>query len=219
MSKGKGNELKHKVLAELEFDPEVDAAKIGVTAEDGVVTLTGHVPSYAEKWAAEKIAKRVLGVKAVANEIEVAINLDNHRDDTEIAISAVNALSWNASVPNGHVKPLVSGGWITLEGNVEWNYQKRAAEDTVRLLRGIRGVTNKIEVTPHVHAGDVKQKIEAALKRSAEVDSKNIVVETTDGSVTLRGNVRSWAEHEDAVNAAWAAPGVTTVFDHISIRA
>jgi osmotically-inducible protein OsmY len=219
MSKGKGNELKHQVLAELEFDPEVDASKIGVTAEDGVITLTGHVPSYAEKWNAEKIAKRILGVKAVANEIEVALNIDDKRDDTDVAISAVNALSWNASVPNGRVRPIVANGWITLEGQVEWNYQKRAAEDAVRSLRGIRGVTNKIEVTPHVHAGDVKQKIEAALKRSAEVDSKNIIVETTESSVTLRGNVRSWAEHEDAVNAAWAAPGVTKVFDHISIRA
>jgi len=212
------DELKHLVLAELEFDPEVDASMIGVTAVDGVVTLTGHVANYAEKWTAEKIAKRVLGVKAVANEIEVALDLDDTRDDTDIVRSAVNALTWNASVPNGHVKPVVTHGWIALEGQVEWNFQKRAAEDAVKNLRGIRGVTNEIVVTPHAHAGDVKQKIEAAFRRSAEIDSHNIVVETTDSSVTLRGVVRSWAEHEDALNAAWAAPGVTRVLDRISIR-
>ncbi len=218
MSKGKGNDLKHEVLAELEWDPQIDASKIGVTAEDGVITLTGHVGSYAEKWGAEKIAKRVRGVKAVANETEVALNVGDRRDDTDIAHSAIDALDWNFSVPKDRIKPVVSKGWITLEGEVEWNYQKRASEEALHFLRGVRGINNRITVKPHARVVDVKNKIEAALRRNAELDAKNIVVETSDGSVTLRGNVRSWIEREDAINAAWAAPGVTTVVDRISVH-
>jgi Predicted periplasmic or secreted lipoprotein len=219
MSKPKDINLKHNVEAELEWDPEVDARKIGVGAEGGVVTLTGHVRSYLEKWSAERIAKRVHGVQGLANEIEVRLDDGNHLDDAGIAQSALNALSWNFTVPKDCIRVLVAKGFLTLEGDVEWQFQKRAAEDAVRYLRGVRGVSNEIGVKPHVRAGDVKSKIEAALKRSAEVDSKRVVVETSDGSVTLRGEVRSWAEHDDALSAAWAAPGVAKVVDHLSISA
>lgn len=219
MSKPKDINLKHNVEAELEWDPEVDARKIGVGAEGGVVTLTGHVRSYHEKWSAERVAKRVHGVQGLANEIEVQLVDSDHMEDADIAQSALNALSWNFTVPKEHIRVLVAKGLLTLEGDVEWQFQKRAAEDAVRYLRGVSGVSNEIAVKPHVRAGDVKSKIEAALKRSAEVDSKKVIIETTDGSVTLRGEVRSWAEHDDALSAAWAAPGVMKVVDHLSISA
>ena len=218
MSKGKDYELKQAVLAELEWVPEVDASKIGLSAEDGVITLTGRVHTYSEKWNAERIVKRVRGVKGLANDIEVAVTIGDQRDDTDIAQSAVNALEWNSSVPKNRITVTVSKGRITLEGEVDWNYQKRAAEDAVRSLRGIHGVTNQIAIRPRVAVADVKSKIEAALRRNAELDAKNIVVETSDSSVTLRGNVRSWVERDDAVNAAWAAPGVTRVLDQIAIQ-
>lgn len=218
MTKGMSSSLQHDVLAELEWDPSVDAAKIGVSADDGVVTLTGHVSSYPDKWAAERIAKRVHGAKAVANDLEVKLPGDDKHDDTEIAKAAVDALRWNISVPMQKIKVTVTNGWVTLTGDLDWQYQKRAAEGSVSYLKGVRGVSNTIHVAPRVAASDVKQKIEAALKRSAEVDSKKISVETSDSRVTLRGNVRSWTEHDDAVNAAWAAPGVRTVVDELRIH-
>jgi osmotically-inducible protein OsmY len=219
MSKPKDINLKHNVEAELEWDPEIDARKIGVGAESGVVTLTGHVHSYQEKWSAEKVAKRVQGVQGVANEIEVQLVACDHLDDGDIVQSALSALSWNFSIPKDRVRVVVSKGFLSLEGEVEWQFQKRAAEDAVRYLRGVRGVSNQIVVKPQVRPGDVKSKIEAALKRSAEVDAKHVIIETSDGNVTLRGEVRSWAEHDDALGAAWAAPGVMKVIDHLSISA
>ena len=219
MSKPKDIHLKHNVEAELEWDPEVDARKIGVAAEGGVVTLTGHVRSYAEKWSAERVAKRVHGVQGLANEIEVQLADDLRLDDADIAQSALSALSWNFTIPKDRIRVVVTKGFLTLEGDVEWQFQKRAAEDAVRFLRGVRGVSDEIAVKANVRAGDVKSKIEAALKRSAEVDAKKVIIETTDGSVTLRGEVRSWAEHDDALSAAWAAPGVMKVVDHLSISA
>lgn len=218
MTKSTSSSLQHDVLAELEWDPSVDATKIGVTADDGVVTLTGHVNNYADKWAAERIAKNVHGVKAIANDLEVKLPGAAKRDDTDIAKAAIEAMRWNVSVPADKVQVSVTKGWITLSGELDWQYQKFAAEKSVRYLRGVRGVTNDIHVSPRVAAADVKQKIEAALKRSAEVDSKKISVETSDSRVTLRGSVRSWTEHEDAVHAAWAAPGVRTVIDELRIR-
>jgi osmotically-inducible protein OsmY len=211
--------LKHDVEKELEWDPAVDSTKIGVSADQGVVTLTGRVHSYAEKWSAENIVKRVAGVKGVANDLEVIIEESEIRDDGDIARSAVNALNWNYAIPKDKIKVTVSKGWVTLDGEVEWHYQKRAAADAVRNLRGVRGVTNDVIVRPRLQAVDVKEKIEAALKRNAEVDARKIVVQTTDGTVTLTGTVRSWIEREDAVNAAWSAPGVTKVVDRIGIEA
>jgi len=219
MSTVNDTKLRHDVEKELEWDPAVDATKIGIASTEGVITLTGNVRSYSEKWNAEKIAKRVLGVKGVANEVEVVIEEGEHRDDGDIARSAITALDWNFAIPKNKLKVLVTKGWLTLEGEVEWHYQKRAAAEAVRTLRGVRGVTNDIVVRPKLQPTEVKEKIEAALKRSAEVDSKKIIVQTTDGTVTLTGSVRSWFEREDAVNAAWAAPGVTKVVDRIAIDA
>jgi len=207
------------VLDELDWDPEVDATKIGVTAADGVVTLTGIVRSFTDRWMAEKLAKRVAGVQGVANELHVALVDEDRRDDTDIAVSAINALEWNSRVPKDHVQIAVREGWLQLEGEVEWEFQRRAAEDAVRWLRGVRGVTNAIVVNPHVSADDVKQKIETAIRRKAEIDANAIHVETADTTVTLTGKVRSFAEREDAVHAAWSAPGVTRVIDHIAIAA
>lgn len=218
MAKDENSKLQHNVLSELEWDPSVNATKIGVTSSDGVVTLSGHVSTYAEKWAAERIAKRVKGVTAVANEVEVRLASESKHDDEEIAKAAVSALHWNISVPRDKVKVSVNKGYVSLDGEVEWAFQRREAETAVRNLVGVRGITNNITVKPTVSAPDVRTKIEAALKRSAEVDASNISVETTDGRVTLRGKVRSWAEREDAVNAAWAAPGVRNVVDQLSIR-
>ncbi|MGZ5475729.1 MAG: BON domain-containing protein [Thermoanaerobaculia bacterium] len=212
--------LQHDVLTELEWDPSIEAGRIGVSVESGVVTLNGHVSNYSEKSAAERIAKRVKGVDAVANDIEVKLDLEGQRDDTDIAKAALDALRWNVALPRDKVKVMVTnGGWVTLEGEVDWDYQRRVAFDAVRSLRGVRVVTNNIAVIPKVKAADVKDKIEAALRRSAEIDSKKISVETTDGRVTLRGSVRSWVEREDAVSAAWAAPGVRKVIDELKVRA
>lgn len=219
MSRDTNSKLQHDVLAELEWDPRVDATQIGVTADDGVVTLTGHVRNYSEKGAAERIAKRVKGVKAVADELEVKLAIDSERDDGDIAKSAVDALRWNVAVPAAKCTVAVTDGWITLDGEADWEYQRRAAYESVRTLRGVRGVTNNIIVVPKANAADVKTKIEAALRRNAEVDASRITVDTSDGRVTLRGTVRSFVEREDAVSAAWAAPGVRKVVDELRVRA
>jgi osmotically-inducible protein OsmY len=210
-------ELQSDVLDELKWEPAVTAAHIGVTARQGVVTLSGHVPSYGEKFAAERSTVKVYGVKAVANELEVKLHKDGARTDEDIAAACVNALGFNYSVPRNSVKTVVRDGWITLAGEVEWQYQKEAAERAVHYLMGVRGVTNTIALKPHLSAGDIKDRIEAALRRSAEVDARNIKVETSNSKVTLRGSVRSWTEREEAQHAAWAAPGVTHVDNVITV--
>jgi osmotically-inducible protein OsmY len=219
MSRIANSALQHEVLAELEFDPSVDAAKLGVMAEDGVVTLIGHVPSLSDKWNAERVVKRVHGVRAVANEIDVRLPATQTLDDEAIARSAANALNWNSTVPREKITAGVTNAWVTLDGTVEWQFQKKAAEDAVRVLGGVRGVSNNVAVIPTELASDVKTKIEAALKRNAEVDARKIVVDAVGGTVTLTGDVRSWVEREDAVNAAWSAAGVKNVLDEIRIRA
>lgn len=210
-------DLQENVQKALDWEPSVDAADIGVSVDNGVVTLRGDVKTYAEKAAAERVALKVYSVKAVANDVNVHLHDSHAKTDTEIAQAVLAALRWNTIIPDEKISVAVSDGWVTLKGNVEWEYQRNAAADAVRYLIGVRGISNTIAVTPRVTAPDVKAKIEAALKRSAEVDARRINVAVLDGKVTLTGNVHSWFERNEARHAAWAAPGVKDVDDRIAV--
>lgn len=209
--------LRQNILDELEFEPKVDAAEIGVTARDGVITLTGHVGTYAEKDAAEKAARRVKGVRAIAQEIDVRILGPRRTDDDDIARRAVKILDWNISIPKQMVQIRVCQGVVTLTGNVEWQYQKNAAAAAVRDLAGVVGVSNLIEVVPGISADDVKKRIENALERDAELEAQAIQVDVSGGKVTLKGKVRTWSERHAAERAAWSAPGVCALDDQLAI--
>jgi len=214
MEKGSDKQLRDAVLRQIEWSPEIASEDISVGAKDGTVNLTGFVHSYAEKVAAEKNAKSVYGVLAVANDIEVKAGT---RTDPEIARDIVHALKIDLTVPDERIKVTLQNGFAILEGTTDWRYQRDAAEGCARKVSGVRGLLNKIEVKPKVSTTEVKTKIEDALRRSAEVDARRITVSAQDGAVTLDGNVRSWFEREEAERAAWAAPGVSRVIDNIAI--
>jgi osmotically-inducible protein OsmY len=208
-------ELRQLVIEELDFEPSIDSSNIGVAATGGVITLTGHVSSYAEKTIAEKAAKRVRGVHGVAQEIEVRYPEDKKLADDQIAKRALDILAWNVQLPAGSLQVTVSGGWVTLSGEVEWYYQKQLAELAVRKLSGVTGISNLIKIVGGSHSADVKLRIENALRRSAELAARNIHVEVANGRVTLTGTVSAWNQRRLAEDAAWAVPGVHAVEDNL----
>jgi len=207
--------LRDAVIRQLDWDPQVVSKDISVTVTDNVVTLTGFTHSYSEKYAAEKAVKTVYGVQAVANDIEV--KPATMRTDPEIARDIVNGMKLDLTVPDDRIKAGVHDGYVTLEGTVDWNFQRSGAEACARNVHGVRGVLNHIAVKPKVSAVEITHQIEEALRRSAEVDARRITVTARDGEVQLNGRVRSWFEREEAERAAWAAPGVSEVIDHIAV--
>jgi osmotically-inducible protein OsmY len=210
-------DLKQQVENALDWEPSVDAKDIGVSADQGVVTLRGNVASYAEKIIAERVTLQLYGVKAVANDLVVRLASIDQRTDTEIAQAALNALKWHTRVPDDRLTVTVKDGWVTLAGTIDWQYQKDAAARAIRDLIGVKVVTNDIRVRPRVKTTDVRDQIEAAFKRSAEIDARRVNVTAEDGTVILSGNVHSWAELREAERAAWAAPGVSRVDDRLTV--
>lgn len=210
-------EIQKDVMEELRWEPLLNASEIGVAVKNGIVTLSGTVDTYGKKVAAEDAAKSVAGVKAVAEDIEVRLSAFGSRNDTEIAQAVMNALKWHSAVQEDKIKIKVEGGWVTLEGEVEWEFQKSAARTMVENLTGVVGIINNIKIQPSVVATDIKRKINAAFHRSATVDSEKINLEVVGSKVILKGKVRSYAEKKDAENAAWLAPGVDKVENKLEI--
>jgi osmotically-inducible protein OsmY len=210
-------QLQQDVIAELSWVPNLDSAGIGVEVKDGIVTLAGHVESYAEKYDAGQTALRVTGVKGVAIEIDVNLPGMHKRHDADIARSAENVLQWSSNLPKDAIKVAVEDGWITLSGDVDWDYQRRDATSAVRFLMGVKGVSDQISITPKLTMKAVKADIEAALKRRAHSDAGAIRVEISGSNVTLSGTVHTWSERELAQHSAWATPGVRNVVDNITV--
>ncbi len=211
------SEIERDVKDEFSWDPDLDATDIAVSVKKGVVTLTGFVKSFTDKYEAEAAAKRVAGVVGVANDIEVRMPSVDERPDPEIARDAVAAIKAQLPISSERIKVVVRNGWVTLEGQVEWQYQKSTAETAVRRIKGVKGVSNLIQLKPRAEPSEIKQKIMDAFKRNAEVDANHIIVEANGSEVILKGTVRSWIEREEAERVAWSAPGVTKVEDRIVV--
>jgi osmotically-inducible protein OsmY len=210
-------QLQKDVIAQLNWEPAIHATQIGVEVNDGIVTLAGEVATYSEKWYAERAAQRVSGVKALAIEMKVRLDGASRRTDADIAQSARNVLDWTTSVESSAVQVLVEGGWITLSGEVEWQYQKQAATDAVRSLMGVTGVSDQIGIKHKPMASIVKADIDAAIRRSAAQDSSEILVDVRGTDVTLTGRVHSWSERDLATDSAWSSPGVRNVIDKMTL--
>jgi osmotically-inducible protein OsmY len=210
-------EIRRDILDELEFDPSVDAANIGVSVENGVVTLSGHVKSYAEKMAAEAIAQRVKGVRAIAEEIDVRWPEQKKHADDEIAARALDIIAWDTALPDGAIDIKVQRGWVTLSGEVRWHFQRMAAENVVKKLGGVLGVTNYLTIRQLVGMSDIKDRIEQALRRNAEIEADGITVRVSDSKVILEGDVHAWNERQAVEQAAWSVPGVAVVENHLHV--
>lgn len=212
-------QLKIDVTNELQWDPSINAAHVGVAAKGGVVTLTGHLETFAEKFAIERAVQRVQGVKAVAVELDVKLAPGHKRSDSEIAEAAESAFKWNVMIPSDRIQVKVEKGWVTLSGQVDWDYQRSNAEKAVRGLTGVIGVNNTITLKPVVTPSDIRSRIQEALKRHAEREAMDIEVKVSDSTVTLRGRVDSWAERAAVQGAAWAAPGISRVVNDVTVGA
>jgi len=210
-------QLKTDVINELQWDPAINPTNVGVAVSNGVVTLTGHLTTFAEKFAIERAVRRVEGVKALAVELDVKLSANHIRSDTEIAQAAESALRWHALVPDDRVSIKVEKGWVTLGGEVDWDYQRDSAYSAVRSLTGVVGVSNAIMLKPRVTPADIAGRIRSALTRHAEREAKHIEVNVTGSTVTLRGHVDSLAERAAAQGAAWAAPGITSVVNKLAV--
>jgi osmotically-inducible protein OsmY len=211
------SDIERDVKDELQWDPDTDATDIAVSVKGGVVTLAGYVKSYSDKYEAEAAAKRIAGVRGVANDLEIRLLSVDERPDPDIARDAVATIKAHLPISSENIKVVVQNGWVTLEGRVEWQYQRQTAENAVRRIKGVKGVTNLIQLKPRVQPEEVKKKIEEAFRRNAEVDANRIIVETNGSQVILKGTVRSWIEREEAERVAWSAPGVTSVDDRIIV--
>jgi osmotically-inducible protein OsmY len=211
------SQLQRDVGEELKWEPQVTASQIGIQVKDGVVTLSGEVSSYAEKWNAERAAQRVSGVNALAADLKVKLSGQSGRTDADIARSAENVLSWSTVVPSDTVKVMVENGYVTLTGTVDWQYQRAAASACMHFLSGVTGVSDEIAIKPTLKVSAVKADIETALKRTAAADAKKIHVELHGSDVTLTGPVQNWAEREAATTSAWGTPGVRSVIDKMTL--